>query len=83
MDKVAKFDRKFLIVEGLIKEKVGDGGKLAKIGKTKDLVELWKGLIERKIKFEVNFVKNGRINKLMDLIELWIGLINAIRNLIE
>jgi hypothetical protein len=40
MDKVAKFDRKFLIVEGLIKEKVGDGGKLAKIGKTKDLVEL-------------------------------------------
>lgn len=48
MDKVAKFGRQILIVEGLIKEKVGDEGKLAKIGKTKDLIELWKGLIERK-----------------------------------
>lgn len=48
MDKVAKFGRQILIVEGLIKEKVGDEGKLAKIGKTKDLIELWEGLIERK-----------------------------------
>ena len=40
IDKTAKFGRQILIVEGLIKEKVGDGGKLAKIRKTKDLIEL-------------------------------------------
>ena len=45
MDKIAKFGSSILIDKGLIKKEVEDDSKITKIGKVKDIIELWKGLI--------------------------------------
>jgi hypothetical protein len=45
MDKVVKFSGPILIDEGFIKKKAEDGGQMAKIKESKDLIVLWTGLI--------------------------------------
>jgi hypothetical protein len=46
MNKIVKFSSPILINKGLIKKKVKYKSKIAKPKTFKDLIELWKGLID-------------------------------------
>ena len=46
MDKVAKFSGPILIDEGFIRKKAEDGGQMAKLKESKDLIVLRMGLIK-------------------------------------